>query len=317
MRKRPRLGLALGAGGARGIAHVGVLKVLERESIPIDLIVGTSIGALVGAAYAANPDAIALASRVSEVLDPHSKNEMRLKLLEKSYWEEDFKPDFFHRLVRTVQKEMFLNLALFRSAVLSEHDLRASVEAFVPDIAIEDTRIPYFSTATDLLSGRPVVLKQGSLVRAVMASCAVPGFMPSVEWEGTVLVDGGLIDMLPAIPAKENGADVVVGIDVGLILRRNHPVEDGIDAIHRATEIMNYYLSIAGRVNADVVIEPIVRNFGWTDFFAFEELIRQGEIAAELKVEEIKETTTPRFWSTMRRCSKKILGGRTRKRGTQ
>jgi len=229
----------------------------------------------------------------------------------------DFKPDFFHRLVRTVQKEMFLNLALFRSAVLTENDLRAGVEAFVPDIAIEDTRIPYFSTATDLLSGRPVVLKQGSLVRAVMASCAVPGFMPSVEWEGTVLVDGGLIDMLPAIPAKENGADVVIGIDVGLILRRNHPVEDGIDAIHRATEIMNYYLSIAGRVNADVVIEPIVRNFGWTDFFAFEELIRQGEIAAELKVEEIKETTTPRFWSTMRRCSKKILGGRTRKRGTQ
>jgi NTE family protein len=317
MLRRPKLGLALGAGGARGIAHVGVLKVLQREGIPIDLIVGTSIGALVGAAYAVNPDAFALARRVSEVLEPHAREKTRLKLLERSYWDADFKPDFFHRLARTVQKEMFLNLALFRSAVLTEHDLRASVEAFVPDIAIEDTRIPFFSTATDLLSGRPVVLKQGPLIRAVMASCAVPGFMPSVEWEGTVLVDGGVIDVLPVIPAKENGADVVVGVDVGLILRLNHPVEDGIDAIHRATEIMNYYLSSTGRINAEVVIEPLVRNFGWTDFFAFEELIRQGEIAAELKIEEIKEILKPRLRNTVSRWSRKIIGKRTQKRRAQ
>jgi NTE family protein len=317
VRKKSKLGLALGAGGARGIAHVGVLKVLERESIPIDLIVGTSIGALVGAAYAANPDASALEKRVCEVLDPHAKRETRLKLLEKSYWDVDFKPDFFHRLVRTVQKEMFLNLALFRSAVLTEQDLQVSVEAFVPDIAIEDTRIPYFSTATDLLSGRPAVLKQGSLVRAVMASCAVPGFMPSIEWNGTVLVDGGLIDVLPVIPAKENGAEVVIGVDVGLILRRSHPVEDGIDAIHRATEIMNYYLSTAGRENADVVIEPLVRNFGWTDFIAFEELIRQGEIAAELKIDEIREIVKPCFRNTMRQWTQKIIGKRTEKRRAQ
>jgi len=124
MRKRPKLGLALGAGGARDIAHVGVLKVLQREGIPIDLIVGTSIGSLVGAAYAVKPDASVLEKRVSEVLDPHRKNRTRLKLVERSYWEIDFKPDFFHRLVRIVQKEMFLSLALFRNAVISEHDLR-------------------------------------------------------------------------------------------------------------------------------------------------------------------------------------------------
>jgi NTE family protein len=309
MRKRPRLGLALGAGGARGIAHVGVLKVLQREGIPIDLIVGTSIGALVGAAYAVNPDALALAKRVCEVLDPHGKKQTRLKLLERSYWDEDFKPDFLHRLTRIVQKEMFLNLALFRNAVLSEQDLRMSVEAFVPDIAIEDTRISYFSTATDLLTGQPVVLKQGSLIRAVMASCAVPGFMPSISWNGMLLVDGGLINMVPVIPAKESGADVVVGVDVGMILKRNHPVEDGIDAIHRATEIMNYFLGTADRISAEVLIEPVVRDFGWTDFFAFEELIRQGELAAELKIEEIKQILKPGFRNKVRRWPRKILGG--------
>ena len=308
MRKRPKLGLALGAGGARGIAHVGVLKVLQREGIPIDLIVGTSIGALVGAAYAVNPDALALEKRVSEVLDPHRNNKTRFKLVERSYWEKDFKTDFFHRLARIIQKEMFLNLALFRSAVLTEHDLRASVEAFLPDIALEDTRIPYCSAATDLLSGRPVVLKQGPLIRAVMASCAVPGFMPSIEWEGMMLVDGGVIDVLPVIPAKKSGADLVFGVDVGSLIKRNHTVEDGIDTIHRATEIMNYYLSTQGRLNADVVIEPAVRKFGWTDFFAFKELIHQGEIAAELKIEEIKAIIRPGFRKEVRRWSRKILG---------
>ena len=316
MRKRPKLGLALGAGGARGIAHIGVLKVLQREGIPIDFIAGTSIGALVGAAYAVNPDAPALASRVSEVLDPHAKNETRLKLLEKSYWDEDFKPDFFHRLVRIVQKEMFLSLALFRSAVLSEEDLRMSVEAFVPDIAIEDTRIPYCSTATDLLSGKPVVLQQGPLIQAVMASCAVPGFMPSIAWDDTLLVDGGLINMVPVIPAREIGANVVVGVDVGTILKRNHPVEDGIDAIYRATEIMNYYLGATDRMSADVIIEPVVRNFGWTDFFAFEELIRQGEFAAERKIDEIKQILKSGFRHKVRLWSRKIFGGPIKKHNT-
>jgi NTE family protein len=250
---------------------------------------------------------LALEKRLSEVLDPHSKEKARLKLLERSYWDVDFKPDFFHRFVRIVQKEMFLSLALFRSAVLTEHDLRITVEAFLPDIAMEDALIPFYSTATDLLAGRPVVLKQGPLIQAVMASCAVPGFMPSIEWEGMMLVDGGVIDVLPVIPAKENGADVVVGVDVGLLLGRMHPVEDGIDAIHRSTEIMNYYLSMPGRLNADVVIEPEVSKFDWTDFLSFEELIRQGENAAELKIEEIKKITRPGFRNHLRRRLRKIF----------
>jgi NTE family protein len=294
MRRRPKLGLALGAGGARGLAHIGVLKALQQEDIPIDFIAGSSIGALMGAVYAANPDAPALVKQVSEVLDPRSKKEICLKWLERSYWEENFKPDVLHRIVRIVQKEYFLSLALFKSAVLSEQDLRMTVEAFVPDIAIEDTRIPYCAIATDLLSGRPVVLKQGSLVRAVMASCAVPGFMPSIDWHGKLLVDGGLVHMIPVTAVRNICAGSrVVGVDVGSILKRNHPVEDGIDAIHRATEIMDFYLGAADRLNADVIIEPVVGDFGWTDFLAFEKLIHQGELAVELKINAIKNILKP------------------------
>jgi NTE family protein len=305
MGKRAKVGLALGAGGARGIAHVGVLKVLEREGIPIDIIVGTSIGALVGAAYAANPDAEALEKRVVEVLGPEGDEQKGLKLLERAYWEVEFKPDFFHRIVRIAQKEMFLSLALFRSALLSKDDLRESVEAFLPDINLGETRIPYHPITTDLVSGRKVVLKQGSLIRAVMASCAVPGFMPSVSWDDMILVDGGVIDAFPVVAARESGADVVIGVDVGSFLDRNPNVEDGIDAINRATEIMNYYLSALGRTNAEVVIDPEVRHFAWTSFSAYEELIREGEKAAELKIKAIKEIVNPGFRNSLRRWSKK------------
>ena len=102
MKSRPQIGLALGGGGARGIAHIGVLKVLEQEKIPIDLIVGTSIGALFGAAYALNPDALALEERLAGVLDPNQNGKSGLKRLGRVQWYESSKSDFIRRIVRIV-----------------------------------------------------------------------------------------------------------------------------------------------------------------------------------------------------------------------
>ena len=107
MKQRPTIGLALGGGGARGLAHVELLKVPEREKIPIDLIVGTSIGALVGAAYAVNPDAIGLEKRIWEVLGIKGKESKGMKLLGRAQWDGDVKSDFLSRVVRIAQKEMF------------------------------------------------------------------------------------------------------------------------------------------------------------------------------------------------------------------
>jgi NTE family protein len=114
-----------------------------------------------------------------------------------------------------------------------------------------------------------------------------------------------VIDAFPVVAARESGADVVIGVDVGSFLDRNPNVEDGIDAINRATEIMNYYLSALGRTNAEVVIDPEVRHFAWTSFSAYEELIREGEKAAELKIKAIKEIVNPGFRNSLRRWSKK------------
>jgi NTE family protein len=307
MNVRPKIGLALGGGGARGIAHVGILKVLEREGIPIDMIVGTSIGALVGAAYAINPDAIALEKRISEVLGPKANKSKGLKLLGRAQWDGDFKSDFLSRVVRIALKEMFLSYAMFKNALLSENDLRACIEAFLDDIEIDDTTIPFAATAVDLLSGRRVLLSKGSIIQAVMASSAVPGFMPTIAWDDMILVDGGIVDFVPAESLKNLGTEVVIGVDVGSYLAESYTIEDGIDTIHRSMEIMSFFLNRQGKENVDIMIEPTVGDIPWTNFLKYKELIRLGEVAAESKLEEIKKAVGPKFRQKILQWPKKIF----------
>ena len=310
MTKRPKIGLALGGGGARGIAHVGILKVLEREGIPIDRIVGTSIGALVGAAYAINPDAIALEKKLSEVLGAKGKESKGLKLLGRSQWDGEVKSDFLSRIVRIALKEMFLNYAMFKNALLSENDLRACVEAFLDDIEIDHTTIPFAATAVDLVSGRRVLLSKGSIIQAVMASCAVPGFMPAMAWDDMLLVDGGVADFVPAGPLKNLGTKVVIGVDVGSCLGMSCEIEDGIDAMHRSMEVMSFFLNRHSKESVDIMIEPAVGDIHWTDFFQYIELIRIGETAAELKLEEIRKAVKTKFCKKVLRWPKRFFNAK-------
>ncbi|MGD9081708.1 MAG: patatin-like phospholipase family protein [Desulfobacterales bacterium] len=307
MKERPKIGLALGGGGARGIAHVGILKVLEREGIPIDMIVGTSIGALVGAAYAINPDAIVMEKRVSKVLDNKGKESKGLRLLGRAQWDGDFKSDFLSRVIRIALKEMFLSYAMFKNSLLSENDLRACVEAFLDDIKIDDTTIPFAATAVDLVSGRQVLLSEGPIIQAVMASCAVPGFMPTIAWNEMILVDGGIVDFVPAGPLKNLGPEVVIGVDVGSYLDGCCAIEDGIDAMHRSMEVMSFFLNRHCKKNVDIMIEPAVGDIPWTDFLKYKEIIHIGEIAAESKLEEIKKLISFKFRKKILQWPKKIF----------
>ncbi|MBW2017216.1 MAG: patatin-like phospholipase family protein [Deltaproteobacteria bacterium] len=288
MDTRPKIGLALGGGGARGFAHVGVLKVLEREGIPVDLIVGTSMGALVGAAYALKPDAAALEARISEFFADEAPQNRGLRRLEKIHPFNLAKTNFMHRLVRIAEKHLFLSLAMLKKALVSEEEVRETLRVFLPDVDTDQTTIPYAAVAADLVSGRGVVLREGSLIEVVLASCAVPGFMAPVRREEMILADGAVVERIPTNPATFLGAEIVIGVDAGFSLCRVPPIEDGIDAINRAMEIMSFYLNRRSREKADILIEPSVKQFEWTDFFCYEDIIREGERAAESKIEEIK-----------------------------
>jgi NTE family protein len=179
-------------------------------------------------------------------------------------------------------------MVAFRSGVLSEEELRSCVAAFLPDVDLVETRIPFAPLTVDLLSGWPHLLEKGPIVEAVMASCAVPGFMPPVRIEDAVLMDGGLAELIPAEAAITCGADTVIGVDVGIDICDACELSDGIDAINRATEIMSYHLGNPGRRACDLLLKPLDDHVTWTDFRGYKKLIQLGEAATEAVMEDIR-----------------------------
>jgi NTE family protein len=296
--RHSKWGLALGGGGARGIAHVGVLKVLQRAHLIPDVITGTSIGALVGGAFACRPDADALEARVYEVLSPDSNENKPLKQISRLNWSEKSEATLYERLLRSIQKEIFLGMALLRNGVWSLEDLRSSVSAFLPDVDLTETPIPFVPLAVDLLTGEPVLLNKGSIIEAVMASCAVPGFMPPVSMGGALLMDGGLADLIPDRAARAYGAEKVISVDVGITLCHETSIKDGVDAINRATDIMGYHLGDGARSRSELVIHPLDNHCSWTDFKGYKELVHRGEMATEACLDDIRKVLRkrPRIW---------------------
>jgi NTE family protein len=182
MTNEVRIGLALGSGGARGAAHTGVLKVLEREKILPTVVAGSSIGSLIGAAYA--------------VGKPTADMEKE--------W-----------LAVGVSKVLRGFMPTFPSAGLSSgHELRKLLPGLFGDIAIEDLAMPFAAVACDIDTGEPVVITKGPLVDAILASTAIPGIFFPVRRESRILVDGGMVDPVPVSVCRALGADVVIAVDI-------------------------------------------------------------------------------------------------------
>jgi NTE family protein len=182
MTETPRIGLALGSGGARGAAHTGVLKVLEREGVHPTIVAGSSIGSLIGAAYVsgrptADMEREWLAVGVSKVL-------------------RGFMPTFP------------------RAGLSSGHELRKLLVGLFGDVRIEDLPMPFAAVACDIDTGEPVALRSGSLVDAILASTAIPGIFHPVRWESRILVDGGMVDPVPVSVCRDLGADLVIAVDI-------------------------------------------------------------------------------------------------------
>ena len=289
-------GLALSGGGARGLAHIGVLSVLQREGLVPDLIVGSSIGAVIGAAFAIEPDAALLRRQIVEVFGPGGASRKGFKRLAENRRHPAVRRGVLQRVTDFADRELLMNMALIRGSLLSERELQECVSPFVADLGFSETRIPFAATAVDLISGRRVLLKEGSLRRAVMASSALPGLMPPIAWNGMLLADGAMLEAVPGPAARELGARTVVGVDVGSQLERPAAIRDGVDAIQRATEIMMLHMRAAGSRVCDVVVEPDLTPFTWTDFNRYDEIIQAGEKAARDRLPDIRRTLRRDRW---------------------
>ncbi|HEX8845643.1 MAG TPA: patatin-like phospholipase family protein [Pyrinomonadaceae bacterium] len=258
--ERPRVGLALSGGVARGIAHVGVLRVLEEHNIPIDYIAGTSAGALIAGGYAAGMP-------VAEIAEISR-----------------------HMRWRDVGR-----VTLSRLGIQSNARMEAFVRARLPVTRFEEMRIPLAVIASDLNSGSAVIMTEGDAAFAIRASCALPGwYVPVQDDHGRLLVDGGLVGNIPTAAVRALGADLVIAVDVNSegakFLGPPHSI---IGVILQSIMVVQRTAAIHQLHDADVVIRPRTGHIRWDEMGRADELIEIGERAALSTIERIKHLLEP------------------------
>jgi len=280
--RRPKVGLALSGGGARGLAHIGVLKVLEREGIPVDFLAGTSMGGIIAASYAAglSPEFMAAeAQRMGQL-----------------------------RNLITLMDRSLPRLGLFEGQKVQEY-----LAKHLGDITFDELKIPLALMAVDLETGEEVVLRTGRVVDAVRATISLPGVFAPFRLDGRLLVDGGILNNLPADVVREMGADVVIAVDVGARLEempRFLEAEEKrlpltqipliIETLRRTVGIMEGRISAQKLAQArpDVLIRPELNDdFGlFAGFNQATECIAAGKEAAVAAIPDIRQALGSRRW---------------------
>ncbi len=286
--KHPKIGLVLSGGGARGMVHIGVLKALEQHHIPIDLIVGTSIGSLIGGLYAAGytPDEIlAIAQKINWASIYQDKPPRTALFLGQKGEQDRYLANLRFRngnpyipVAISPGQRMFLTLA---SLILQgRYHMRNN---------FDDLRVPFRAVATDLVSGKLVVLKKGNLAEAINASSAIPLLFVPVDYDSMLLVDGGMLANLPVEVARKEGCDIVIAIDVTSPLRKKDEINAPWEIVDQGTTIMSELERSLERRKADVLIRPNLDNQRNDDYSHIEELKNIGLQAVKSKLPELRK----------------------------
>ena len=254
-----RVGVALGGGFARGLAHIGVLKALEENRIPVCCLAGTSIGSIIGGAYASGVSVAEMAT-----------------------------------VARGIRWKDFGSWTISTRGLASNQRLEALVRRTFRALRFEDLKIPLAIIATDLVNAQPVVFTTGELTVAVRASCAYPGLFLPVAVDGSLLVDGMLVSAVPAEAVRELGADTVISVSLDNIRYGLEP-KNIAEVWARALSIATRAAEPVWREQSDIVVEPEVRRFDWDDFQRADELIAAGEeatLAALPRLKRLLESDT-------------------------
>jgi len=291
--RRPKVGLALSGGGARGLAQIGILKVLEREKVPIDFIAGTSMGGVLGGLYAMGYSAEELEKIVRKLdwNDLLTDTPPRLSLLLSQ--REEKEGSLFQFRLNGLKPHIPTALTSGQKLtnLFTELTLRAKLTSRwfqQPYLSFDNLKIPFRAVTTDLVSGERVVLDSGDLVQALKATMAVPLAFSPVESEGRLLVDGGLVDPIPVEVVRRMGAEVVIAANTVSSLLPAEKIKNPLDVANQATSIMSLRRQKEELSKADLVITPDLSGFSSVDFNRADQLIAIGEATTESLLPQIK-----------------------------
>ncbi|MDD3607340.1 MAG: patatin-like phospholipase family protein [Candidatus Moranbacteria bacterium] len=247
--KQPKIGLALGSGGARGLAHIGVIKVLEENNIPIDFIAGSSIGAMVGGFYASG---------------------LNIKELEEIALGTDWR-----RIFSTLLEPSF------KKGLIGGEKLKTFIEQHTDRKNFETCKIPFAAVATDLKTGEIVVLDEGEMAPAIRASISIPLIFKPVEINGRTLADGGLSAPVPTEVARNMGADIVIAVNLDKHYYDKQWNPGWYDVANDSLSILRHHLALLNTVNADIVVEVNTGKTFWYKFVNGRDKILAGEKATK------------------------------------
>jgi NTE family protein len=254
--KPAKIGLVLGAGSLKGFAHIGVLKILESNKIPIHMIVGTSVGSAVGSLYAYGYNAFEL-----------------------------------QKMSFSIEKGDIVDLTIPDNGFIKGEKLEEFINKTLKNTPMEKLKIPFYAVATDIQNGQEVVFGRGNTGQAVRASCSIPGIFRPVKIGERMYVDGGVVSPLAVDVAKRFGADIVIAVDISATEERTFP-GNTIETILQSINIMYSKIASVQISKADVVIKPKVGYIGSADFEKRHEAILEGEKAALEALPRIMEIMT-------------------------
>ena len=291
----PSTTLVLGGGGARGLAHLGVIEILLAAGVPIERVVGVSMGSIVGALYAFHGDIARIQHEIVGFLaSPQFEPLQRMLCHAQAPCAETDRacgsqPPVVKDWLRSCKsfERLAGTASLLPGAVLEQF-----VDRFLPDADIADAPIALSIVAVDLRSGRRVVLDRGPLRTAVRASASLPGIFPPIEWKGMLLCDIGVFDSLPTTVARTYDPDYVIASDVGAAVRPIAECANAFEVLLRMDEIGESLFRSHARNSADLIVHPDVAAVPWFDFSAAVELIIRGRAAARDVVATIPSTTS-------------------------
>ncbi len=285
MANKKIIGLVLGGGGARGLSHVGVIKQLEQAGIVPDIIVGASMGAVIGGAYALFANAKILETKILKLVE--NKDLSKLESLAAPRSEEE-KEIIFQRLATFVSNLFLWNLRAINGFITDGAKIREIINRLIDGKSFSDTKIKFACTAIDINWGKEVLFKEGLLCEAIFSSIAIPGVFPPIKKGRKLLVDGGIINMVPVQVAEKLGADVTIAVDASLDIKPAK-FKNGHDILFRTEMIKEKEIGKLKMQAADIIIRPDVGGYSWAGFSKIKPLIKEGQAATKEKISQIKK----------------------------
>ena len=307
MYKNLKIGLALGGGGARGACHIGVLKSLERRGIIPDIISGTSAGSMIGAMYASQASADIVEEKYTEHVNGEDFKDLGFRYIPNN--EKD--DSVFSQVFKQMKNQYILMVSSTRKSLVKNERLAKAANNLFESNQFDDLKIPLIVTATDLISGKPMLYKAGNVVDAVVKSSSIPGFVEPTYIDNRMLLDGGIVFPTP-VPPLVGECDFIIAVNISRAFNTSEEPDNIFEITNRARDISTLHLNSYLLKQSDFVISPEHEDVHWSAFDRTEEFIENGYNAAESEMEKLltqldsmieKSVETPKetFWSKLKK----------------